>query len=225
MSVEKYEFFKIQTVIDMHFGLRLYWVLARQLVRGDRAMTAKQVETLEVANRQAWRTWLADHHNEMNEIWLIFYKRHTGIQLVSYEEAVEEALCFGWIDSLIRRLDDDRFARKFTPRKAESKWSEINCGRYGDLKARGLLAKPGLDRPPTIGSSYAPKPSATEVPPYMEERLKTNPQAWRFFEQLAPSYRRAYIGWIDSAKRPQTREKRLDEALKLLAAGKKLGLK
>ena len=188
-------------------------------------MSAKAIETVEVADRPAWRNWLAEHHEDVSEIWLVFYKRHTGIQLVSYDEAVEEALCFGWIDSLIRRLDDDRYARKFTPRKANSKWSEINRRRYADLKARGLLAKPGLDRPPTSGSAYAPRPSATDVPAYMEERLKTDPQAWRFFQQLAPSYRRSYIGWIDSAKRPQTREKRLSEALERLAAGKKLGLK
>jgi uncharacterized protein YdeI (YjbR/CyaY-like superfamily) len=188
-------------------------------------MTAKAVETLEVANRQAWRKWLADHHDDVSEIWLVFYKRHTGIRLVGYDEAVEEALCYGWIDSLIRRLDDDCYARKFTPRKIDSKWSDINRQRYADLKARGLLAKPGINRPPTRGSDYAPRPAATEVPPYMEEWLKSNPQAWRFFEQLAPSYRRAYIGWIDSAKRPETREKRLNEALERLAAGKKLGLK
>jgi uncharacterized protein YdeI (YjbR/CyaY-like superfamily) len=187
-------------------------------------MAANEIDTLEVKDRQAWREWLAKYHATVTEIWLVFYKRHTGIHTMSYDDAVEEAICFGWIDSLIRRLDDDRYARKMTPRKENSKWSEANRKRYADLKAHDLLTEAGLARPPT-DSHYGPRPSATEVPPYIEERLKTDPKAWQNFQQLAPSYRRHYIGWIDSAKRPETKEKRFLEALERLAAGKKLGLK
>jgi uncharacterized protein YdeI (YjbR/CyaY-like superfamily) len=188
-------------------------------------MSGKPIDTVVVEDRQEWREWLEEHHDDVSEIWLVFYKRHTGINTLSYDDAVEEAICFGWIDSLIRRLDDDRYARKFTPRKADSKWSTINRRRYADLLARGLLTEPGRARPPTGHSGDAKKVSATKIPSYIKERLKTNPQAWQNFQQLAPSYRRNYIGWIDSAKRPQTREKRLQEALELLAAGEKLGLK
>lgn len=187
-------------------------------------MAAREIETLEVKDRQAWRKWLEKHHATITEIWLVFYKRHIGIYTMSYDDAVEEAICFGWIDSLIRRLDDDRYARKMTPRKENSKWSDVNRKRYANLKSRGLLTEAGLARPPT-DSSYGPRPSVAEVPPYIEERLKTDPKAWQNFQQLAPSYRRHYIGWIDSAKRPETKEKRFKEALELLAAGKKLGLK
>ncbi len=183
------------------------------------------LETVEVQDRPEWRKWLGEHFDSSSEIWLVFHKRHTGVESISYDDSVEEALCFGWIDSLVRRLDDDRYARKFTPRKADSKWSTANRRRYADLKSRGLLAAPGLTRAPTGRSGDAPRPSVSALPPYIEETLKTVPRAWQFFNQLAPSYQRAYVGWIDSAKRAETKEKRLREALGLLASGEKLGLK
>jgi len=182
-------------------------------------------KTIEVKSRQEWRQWLNENYDCHSEIWLIFRKRHTGAATLEYTDAVEEALCFGWIDSLVKRLDDELYARKFTPRKADSKWSTINRRRYADLKSRGLLAAPGLERPPTTRSGDAPRASASAIPRYIEERLKADPRAWRYFEQLAPSYRRAYIAWVDSAKREETKEKRLQEVLSLLASGKKLGLK
>ena len=188
-------------------------------------MSAKPIEILDVQNRQRWRRWLEEQHDSRSEIWLLFHKRHTGKTTISYNDAVEEALCFGWIDSLVRRLDDDRYARKFTPRRADSKWSTINRQRYADLESRGLLAAPGLKRTPTSKSGDAARPSASVLPSYIEETLKGDSLAWRNFERLAPSYRRAYIGWIESAKREETKEKRLREALSLLVAGKKLGLK
>jgi len=188
-------------------------------------MRAKTLETLDVRTRKAWRNWLEKHHAKKSEIWLVFHKRHTGVASLDYDDAVCEALCFGWIDSIIRRLDDERYARKFTPRKPDSKWSTANRRRYADLESRGLLAPAGRKRRPTSRSGDAPRPSASTVPPYIEKRLKSVPQAWQNFQQLAPSYRRAYLGWIDSAKREETKEKRLCEALELLAAGKKLGMK
>jgi len=188
-------------------------------------MSAKAITTLDIRTRREWRKWLREHHNLDSEIWLIFHKRDTGVKSLSYDEAVEEALCYGWIDSIVRRLDDARYARKFTPRKADSKWSTANRRRYADLELRGLLAAPGFYRAPTSRSGDAPLPSGSQIPAYIEQALRANPRASKCFEQLAPSYRRAYIGWIDSAKRGQTKERRLREALNLLAAGKKLGLK
>ncbi len=188
-------------------------------------MSTKPTETLDVRTRQAWRKWLKEHHGSSTEIWLVFHKLHTGVTSVPYGDAVEEALCYGWIDSLARRIDDATYARKFTPRKANSRWSTSNRRRYADLEARGLLAAPGLERAPTSLSGDAPMASISTLPSYIEEALKADPVARQFFEQLAPSYQKGYIGWIDSAKRQETKEKRLREALGLLAAGKKLGLK
>ena len=183
------------------------------------------LETIDVRDRRDFRKWLKKHHDSVSEIWLVFHKRHTGVTSIKYDDAVEEALCFGWIDSIIKRLDDARYARKFTPRKTDSKWSTVNRRRYASLESRGLLAPPGLKRPPTSRSGDAPKLSVSTIPSYITKTLKVNPRAWQFFEQLAPSYRRAYVGWIHSAKRAETREKRLREAVSLLAAGEKLGLK
>jgi uncharacterized protein YdeI (YjbR/CyaY-like superfamily) len=188
-------------------------------------MAKKTFKLLNVRNRQEWRRWLREHHDSDSEIWLVFHKRNTSTRSFSYDDAVDEALCFGWIDSLVRRLDDSRYARKFTPRKADSKWSTSNRRRYADLESQGLLAAPGLRRPPTSRSGDAPRPSLRKIPSYIKETLKTNPGAWEQFRNLAPSYQRAYIGWIESARRDETKKKRLREALSLLSAGKKLGLK
>ena len=185
----------------------------------------KPIETVDVQDREEWRKWLMEHADSKSDIWLVFHKRHTGVASISYNDAVEEALCYGWIDSLVRRLDDARYARKFTPRRAGSKWSTANRRRYADLEARGVLAAPGLKRAPTNRDGDAPRPSVSALPPYIEEKLKTVPRAWQYFNQLAPSYQRAYIACIETAKREETRERRLEEALSLLAAGKKLGLK
>jgi uncharacterized protein YdeI (YjbR/CyaY-like superfamily) len=184
-----------------------------------------ELTTLHVPNGQQWRTWLAKHHASSPGVWLVFYKNHTLVKSLPYEDSVREALCFGWIDSLVKRLDDDRYLRKFTPRQPASRWSTINRRRYADLQARGLLAAPGLARAPTARSGDAPRPSVRAMPSYIEKQLKAHARAWTTFEQLAPSYRRAYLGWIDSAKREETKQKRLHDAIRLLAAGKKLGLK
>jgi uncharacterized protein YdeI (YjbR/CyaY-like superfamily) len=188
-------------------------------------MRSKTLKTFDARTAERWREWLAEHHDSESEVWLVFHKRHTGQASIAYEDAVDEALCFGWVDSLIKRLDDARYARKFTPRKADSKWSTTNRRRYAQLKASGRLMLAGLHRPPTDRSGDAPRPSLLNVPAYIQEALKNCPAAGGHFETLAPSYRRMYIGWIDSAKQPETKTRRLEEAIRLLAAGKKLGLK
>jgi uncharacterized protein YdeI (YjbR/CyaY-like superfamily) len=99
---------------------------------------------LEVRNRQQWRTWLGKHHASCPGVWLAYYKGHTGVKSIPYEDSVREALCFGWIDSLIKRVDDDRYSRKFTPRRPASKWSGINRKRWAELNAAGLLTAAGL---------------------------------------------------------------------------------
>ena len=183
-----------------------------------------ELMTLDVRTRQQWRTWLGKHHASSPGVWLVFHKDHTLVKCIPYEDSVREALCFGWIDSLIKRLDDDRYARKFTPRKPTSKWSAINRRRYADLTATGLLTSAGLAAAPT-GNAYAARPAIPDLPDYIAEALRANPKAWGFFQELAPTYRRHFVGWIHLAKRPETREKRLRESIALLAAGKKLGLK
>jgi uncharacterized protein YdeI (YjbR/CyaY-like superfamily) len=183
------------------------------------------LKTIEVQNAAQWRAWLAKHHDSEVEVWLVFRKRHTGQASIAYEDAVDEALCFGWIDSLVKRLDNERYARKFTPRKPDSRWSTANRKRYARLQASGRLMPSGLKLAPTGRSGDAPRSSVTKLPQCIQQALKNHPAALNYFGSLAPSYRRMYIAWIDSAKQEETKLKRLKEAINLLTAGKKLGLK
>jgi uncharacterized protein YdeI (YjbR/CyaY-like superfamily) len=186
------------------------------------------VKTLLVQTVAQWRQWLDEHHDAESEVWLVFHKRHTGVESIAYLDALDEALCVGWVDSLVKSLDTSRYARKFTPRRAGSRWSPINRKRYAALRAAGRLAPGGIDRAPT-NRGYGPRPGRFQMPQtlprYIRTALRKQPAAWRYFQTLAPSERRRYIGWIDSAKREPTKLRRLEEAIRLLAAGKPLGLK
>ena len=183
-----------------------------------------------VTTREAWRSWLAEHHASETEVWLVYHKRASGKPRIPYEDAVEEALCFGWIDSLVRRLDEDRFAQKFTPRAAKSRWSDLNRARFAKVVSEGRMTPAGLAKsppPPTSGNRARerPRPRPIEVPDYLVRALKRHRLARINFERLAPSHRRMYVLWVDTAKREDTRQRRLAEALALLARNQKLGLK
>src|SRR5256886_8546968 len=184
----------------------------------------RELTTLEVRSRRQWRAWLAKNHTSSPGVWLVFYKGDTGVKSIRYEDAVREALCFGWIDSLIKRLDDDRYALKITPRQPTSKWSDTNRKRWAELEAAGLLTPAGLTAAPT-SNTYAPRPVIPNLPVYIAKALKTDSRAWKFFRELAPTHRRDFVVWIHTAKRAETRETRIRESISLLAAGKKLGLK
>lgn len=149
---------------------------------------------------------------------------------MEYDDAVEEALCFGWIDSIVRTIDENRYAQKFTPRKAKSKWSASNRERFARMVREGKMTSAGLAKaPPPLEDPVAEMAPAKRVgdavPGYIEEALRTNSAAWTNFSHLAPSYRRLYVGWIENAKKEETRRKRLAEAVSLLEQNKKLGLK
>jgi uncharacterized protein YdeI (YjbR/CyaY-like superfamily) len=185
---------------------------------------AAELPLLDVRNRQAWRRWLDQHHASSAGVWLVFHKAHTAEESIDYDDSVREALCFGWIDSLIKRIDDDRYARKFTPRKPTSTWSDSNRKRWAELNVHGLLAAAGLAARPTSSRS-SNRPQVPELPAYIARGLKASPGAWRFFRSLPPSHRRDYVMWIHMAKRPDTRQRRIQQSIALLAAGRKLGLK
>jgi uncharacterized protein YdeI (YjbR/CyaY-like superfamily) len=186
------------------------------------------MKTLLARTLDQWRDWLTEHHASGSEIWLVFHKQHTGAASIDYKDALDEALCFGWVDSLVRRLDDRRYARKFTPRRADSRWSTVNRKRYAQLKALGRLKPPGIQRPPTSRGS-APRPVRLDIPSklpeYIRVALKKHPNALRHFEALPPTERRRYFAWIESAKREETKLRRLAEAIRLFTRGKMLGLK
>lgn len=186
------------------------------------------MNTLLAATLDQWRDWLDEHHASESEIWLVFHKQHTGLASIDYGDALDEALCFGWVDSLVKRLDDRRYARKFTPRRADSRWSDANRKRYAALRAAGRLKPAGVDRSPTArgyDARPARRPLPAKLPAYIQAALREVPAAARHFEALPPSQRRRYVAWIESAKREETRLRRLREAVRLLAAGEVLGLK
>ena len=183
------------------------------------------MKTFDARTLVRWRVWLAAHHASEPEIWLIFYKQHTGKSSVEYLDALDEALCFGWIDSLVRRIDDDRYARKFTPRKPGSNWSDINRKRYAALKAAGRLKAPGKARSPETGRRYGPKPTVpSTMPAYISRAIKATPEAWAFFQTLTEKQQRYHWGWIHLAKQQKTKDRRLQETVRLLGERKKLGL-
>ena len=179
---------------------------------------------LDVRSRAQWRVWLRKHHAASDGVWLVYYKQHTGVKSVDYDDSVCEALCYGWVDSLIKSLDADRYARKFTPRRAGSKWSDSNRTRWKALAAKGLLSAAGLAAAPTANRAVRPS-IAARTPAFISGAFKANAKAWRTFQQLPKHRRREFVVWISMAKRPETRAKRIAESLRLLAAGKPLGLK
>ena len=188
-------------------------------------------KTLYVTNRDDWRAWLDQNHESEKEVWLIYFKKHTNRRRIPYDDAVEEALCFGWIDSIVQRIDDERFAQKFTPRRNRSKWSELNKKRIRKLLKEGKMTRAGLEK---IGddvwevkerSESERKSKELVIPSYLSKALRANEVAWKNFNNLAPSYRKQYVGWIVSAKKEETRKKRIREAIERLAKSEKLGLK
>src|SRR2546426_1174297 len=189
-----------------------------------RSENSEIMETVYCPHQASWRQWLAHHHDSDREIWLLFPKKHAAKPCVSHTDALDEALCYGWIDSLIKRVDDDWYARKFTPRTNKKKWSELNKQRVARLINEGRmmpsgLAKLGYSEQPASAVKQPRKPELpSTLPSVISRSLKKNSKAWKNFTKLAPFHRRRYVGWIMFAKREETRQKRLKEAITLLAA-------
>jgi uncharacterized protein YdeI (YjbR/CyaY-like superfamily) len=173
-----------------------------------------------------FRRWLAKNHATQNELWLGMYKKATGKGGITYKEALDEALCYGWIDGVRKSLDTESFVQRFTPRKAKSYWSAVNTRRANELIAEKRMAPPGLkafearDRELTARYSFE-----REAPSFDASQLKAfraNRKAWEFFEQQPPGYRRLATFYVTSAKRPETRAQRLDRVISTSAAGKRI---
>lgn len=185
---------------------------------------------LYITNRKEWRKWLKENHKTTYAIWLIYYKKHTGKPRIPYDDAVEEALCFGWIDSIVKRIDDEKFMQRFTPRKNKSSWSESNKKRVAKMIKQKRMTKAGLDKINTAKANgqwnkVIEAKEDLEMPEEFSRLLSANKQPREFFNELSPSHKKQYIGWIASAKRNETRLKRAKEAITLLKKNKKLGMK
>jgi len=190
----------------------------------------KSPEQLYVPSREEWRRWLEKNHSAKKEVWLIYYKAHTGKPSIPYDDSVEEALCFGWIDGVIKKLDDEKFGRRFMPRRKNSRWSESNKKRGERMIREGRMTEAGmaLIREAKQSGEWSRAPvekRELDIPPFFKEALAKNKKASDYFNTLASTHKRHFVGWVSNAKREETRIKRLAEALSYLEQNKKLPMK
>ena len=194
-------------------------------------MPAPDYKTTHPKSRSEWRRWLEKNHSTSPGIWFTYYKKETGKPRVSYAEAVEEALCFGWIDSLPRKLDEERTMLKFTPRKQKSVWSQLNKTRIEILINDKLMMLAGFASIAIAkqnGSWHTLTASdnaaaTNQLPKDLNNFFATNKKAKENFQQFSFSIRKQFLSWIDSAKRPETRIQRLKQTVLMAAANKKPG--
>jgi len=183
--------------------------------------SAKNYETFYAKDRQEWRAWLEQNHATAPGVWLVYYKKESGKPRVEYADAVEEALCFGWIDSKANTIDGESSRQLFSPRKAKSPWSKPNKERIEKLMAQGLIAPAGLAKIEAAkqdGSWDALNAiDALTIPPDLEAALAENKAARPNFDAFPPSSKKIILWWIESAKRPETRAKRIEETVTLAA--------
>jgi len=178
-------------------------------------------------NGEEWRTWLAQNHDKTDHVWLLFYKKHVNKKGITLEEAVEEAISFGWIDDKLRRVDEEKFALRFSPRKPKSVWSRINRERAERLITTGKMTKDGLvmiEEAKKSGAWEAAYSNKTKdkLPVDLENALKENREAWHNFQNFANSYRNMYIAWVNGAKTEKTRKKRIEKIVEQAKQNKKL---
>jgi uncharacterized protein YdeI (YjbR/CyaY-like superfamily) len=187
----------------------------------------KELPLRRFASKAAWETWLEKHHESSSGLWLEFAKKGSRVVSLSHAEALEVALCYGWIDGQPASVDTERFRQRFTPRRARSKWSQINCAAVERLQAHGRLAPAGLRQMEAAkqdgrwDAAYA-SPRTMTVPDDLRVQLEAHPRARRFFEQLDSQNRYAILYRLHDAKKAETRERRLTKFIAMLEAGETL---
>jgi uncharacterized protein YdeI (YjbR/CyaY-like superfamily) len=189
--------------------------------------TAADLPIIPFASREAWAAWLEEQHATSDGFWLKFAKKGSGLDTVTYAEAVEVALCYGWIDGQVRKLDEDHYLQRFTPRRARSRWSKINRQKATELIERGEMKPAGLrevERAKADGRWDAAydAPSTATVPEDLRRELEKNEPAREFFETLDGRNRYAILYQIQDARRPETRARRIEMYVAMLGEGKKI---
>jgi uncharacterized protein YdeI (YjbR/CyaY-like superfamily) len=173
---------------------------------------------LHVTKRKEWRAWLKEHHKSETEVWLVYFKSHSGKPRIPYNDAVEEALCFGWIDSTVKSIDEDRFAQRFSVRNPKTPYSQANKERLRELVKQGKVSKEVV----AMLGNLLEEPF--EIPPDILEVIKANPKAWKNFQELSEPYIRIRIAFIDGArKRPDEFKKRLRYFIEMTEKNKRFG--
>jgi len=177
-----------------------------------------EAKLLHVTNRREWRDWLRMHYKSEKEIWLVYNKKHTGKPRISYNDAVEEALCFGWIDSTVKSLDEDRFAQRFSFRNPKTPYSQANKERLRELVKQGKVVDEVLA---TLGDLVGEQ---FETPPDILEAIKADKEAWKNFQRFSQPYIRIRIAFIDASRnRPQEFKKRLRYFIEMTSKNKQFG--
>jgi len=179
------------------------------------------------ADREEWRSWLAQNHDKKDQAWLLYYKKNSDKKGISLDESVEEAICFGWIDSKLRKIDYEKFALRFSPRKPKSVWSKINREKAEKLMLTGKMSEAGMATIKKAKASGSWENAYTNrikdaLPFDVEEALRKNEKAWSNFQNFANSYRNMYIGWINGAKTEETRKKRIEKVVRQALQNRKL---
>ena len=173
-----------------------------------------------------FRKWLAAHHASETELWVGFYKKDSGKASITWPESVDQALCFGWIDGIRKNIDEASYKIRFTPRKQRSTWSAVNIKRVAELTEQGLMQKRGLEafaaRQENKSGIYSYEQRSPEMPVQYAKQMKKNAAAWKFFQAQPPSYRKALNWWVLSAKREETRLKRLERLIEESARGRRV---
>lgn len=183
--------------------------------------TENTVPEFYAQDRQEWRKWLEQNHAAYSGVWLVYYRKGTGKPYVKYEDAVEEALCFGWIDSKLNKLDEERYIQLYSPRKARSQWSKPNKERVEKLIAEGLMTSAGLEKIEEAKKNgmwlQSDAVENLEIPQDLAEALKANQAAHDNFMAFSNSSKKNILWWVSRAKRPETRQKRVEETVRLAA--------
>jgi uncharacterized protein YdeI (YjbR/CyaY-like superfamily) len=172
-----------------------------------------------------FREWLEANHDQVDALFIGFYKKGVARSAMTYDEAVDEALCFGWIDGITFRIDDEVRAIRFTPRRRTSNWSAVNLAKVERLRAAGRMRPPGIraheERDRRRDQQYSFEQPPRELPDEMLDRFRADPEAWRYWAGSAPSYRRTATYWVTEGKRPETRERRFSQLLEASRVGQR----
>ena len=187
----------------------------------------KQAEPAFFETASDWRAWLEANH-DMPELWVGIRKKGTGLPSVTYKQAVDEALCFGWIDGVMNSIDATSYRQRFTPRRKGSIWSAVNIARVEELTRLGRMHPAGLatfaGRDPSKTNRYSFEQSELRLAEPYDAAFRANAEAWAFFERQPPSYRKPAVWWVMSAKRPDTQARRLGVLIGDSAAGRRIAL-
>lgn len=176
-------------------------------------------------DQAAFRAWLSEHHEQRDELWVGFYRKAVGAGELGYEEAVDECLCWGWIDGIRKKVDGERYTNRITPRRPGSWWSEKNRSRYVELEAEGRVTDPGRAARARFQAPDEPESADDGEGPWDPEhqaRFQEEPKAWSFHRDQPDGYRRTARRWVADAKRASTRRRRLEKLIRFAAAGERL---